>query len=317
MEKNFLFHAPPFAQCHAATIAETPIGLVAAWFGGSREGALDVGIWFARQTTSGWSEPVEVAVGLDNGVRYPCWNPVLYQVPGGELLLFYKVGPSPSSWWGCLLTSSDGGVSWSASLRLPPGILGPIKNKPVLLPDGNLLSPSSREDNGWRVHVEITPDLGQTWLHVEVASEFEVIQPAVLQHPEGRLQLLCRSKSGWVTTCWSEDAGLSWSKMVKTHLPNPNSGIDAVSLADGRHLVVYNHTGRQPGRWGGLRTPLNLAFSPNGLEWQPGPVLEDEPGEYSYPAVIQSGDHRIQIVYTWRRENIRHVSLDPSELEVG
>jgi predicted neuraminidase len=315
LEKIFLFQSPPSKQCHAATIVETPAGLAAAWFGGSREGAADVGIWFARQTGAGWTDPVEVVTGTESARRYPCWNPVLFSDLNGDLLLFYKVGPSPSSWWGCMVTSANGGETWSASRRLPDGILGPVKNKPLPLLDGRLLCPSSREDGGWRVHVEITPDLGETWQVVEIESQYEVIQPAALQHQGERLQLLCRSKSGWVTACWSADNGLSWSQMELTALPNPNSGIDAVSLADKRFLLVYNHTGMLPGRWGGPRTPLNIAISSDGLEWRPGPVLEDEPGEYSYPAVIQASDGRIHIVYTWRRENIRHVVVELSELE--
>jgi alpha-L-rhamnosidase len=71
-----------------------------------------------------------------------------------------------------------------------------VKNKPVRLLDGRLLCPSSREDAGWTVHVEITPDLGESWQRVEIASDYQVIQPSVLKHVDGRLQLLCRSKSG-------------------------------------------------------------------------------------------------------------------------
>jgi len=314
LEKEFLFQNPPFAQCHAATIVETPSGLAAAWFGGSREGADDVGIWFNRLKSTGWTSPVEVANGIEDGVRYPCWNPVLYQDPGGMLYLFYKVGPKPNSWWGRVMASSDEGKTWQASTRLPVGILGPVKDKPIRLGGGILLCPSSSEDNGWRVHVELTQDLGQTWQRVDVASEYQVIQPTVLQHPEDRLQLLCRSKNGWVTTCWSEDQGLHWSKMENTSMPNPNSGIDAVSLQDGRHLLVYNHTGLEPGRWGGSRTPLNLAASADGIHWQPWLVLEDEPGEYSYPAIIQAENGQVHAAYTWRRVNIRHVVIELSDL---
>jgi predicted neuraminidase len=43
-------------------------------------------------------------------------------------------------------------------------------------------------------------------------------------------------------------------------------------------------------------------------------TLEDEPGEYSYPAVIQATDGRVHVTYTWRRERIVHVVLDPAKL---
>jgi molybdate transport system substrate-binding protein len=93
---EFVFEAAPFASAHASTIVETKEGLVAAWFGGTREGAADVGIWLSRRLPSGWTPPVEVATGAQpDGTRHPCWNPVLFQMPDASLALFYKVGPSP------------------------------------------------------------------------------------------------------------------------------------------------------------------------------------------------------------------------------
>ena len=78
-------------------------------------------------------------------MRHPCWNPVLFDVPGAGLMLFYKVGPSPQTWWGMVRTSRDSGRTWSEARRLPDGILGPIKNKPVRLADGTLVAGSSTE----------------------------------------------------------------------------------------------------------------------------------------------------------------------------
>ena len=162
-----------FLSCHASTIAETKRGLIAAWFGGSREGASDVGIWLSRQTDNKWSAPEEIATGDDgSGNRLPCWNPVLFQFRHGPLLLFYKVGPSPSKWWGMVKESADGGVSWSAARRLPDGILGPIKNKPIQLADGTLLCPSSAENDGWSVHIERSEDNGRTWTEIQAVERW-------------------------------------------------------------------------------------------------------------------------------------------------
>src|SRR5512143_3186972 len=98
---EFIYEHAPFPSCHASTIAEAKGRLVAAWFGGTREKDPDVGIWLSRRDKNGWSKAVEVANGLQqDGKRYPCWNPVLFQPLNGPLLLFYKVGPSPSEWWG-------------------------------------------------------------------------------------------------------------------------------------------------------------------------------------------------------------------------
>ena len=95
---------------------------------------------------------IEVASGVQSATnRYPCWNPVLFQPKTGSLLLFYKVGPSPGSWWGMMMTSENGGRTWSPPRRLPDGFLGPIKNKPVQCADGDILCPSSTEEGGWRI----------------------------------------------------------------------------------------------------------------------------------------------------------------------
>ena len=310
VRSEWLYEPGPVPSCHASTIAATPTGLVAAWFGGTDEGNPDVGIWLTRQDGKGWSSPVEVARGERDGKRLPCWNPVLFQPEGGPLLLFYKVGPSPSTWWGMLTRSSDGGQTWGESARLPAGILGPIKNKPVARPGGAILCPSSSEDHGWRVHFETTPDLGQTWTRSTTveAHGFEAIQPSVLTHPDGTLQALCRTREQALVQTRSLDGGATWSPLMAMGLPNPNSGTDALTLADGRHLLVYNHTTRG-------RSPLNLAVATAEAQtWQAALVFEAEPGEFSYPAVIQAADGLVHITYTWNRRRIRHVVLDPSRL---
>ncbi|SFE16877.1 alpha-L-rhamnosidase [Chitinophaga sp. CF118] len=316
---EFIFDDAPFPESHAATIAETPKGLITAWFGGTKERNPDVGIWISRQVNDKWTAPVEVANGIvSDSVRYACWNPVLYQVPGGDLLLFYKIGPKVSGWKGWLKTSSDGGISWSAPKALPDGFLGPIKNKPVLLDNGVLLCPSSTEEGGWKVHFEATPDFGKTWSMIGPINETNnAIQPSILSYGKGKLQILCRSKERVIEQAWSEDNGRTWSPITATLLPNNNSGTDAVTLADGRQLLVYNHVKTPEGASKGARTPLNVAVSKDGINWDAALVLEDSPiSQYSYPSVIQTADGYVHIVYTWRRQRIRHVKIDPRQLEL-
>lgn len=319
VKSEFLYERAPFPSAHASTIVETPGGLLAAWFGGTRERHPDVGIWVSRHSGGSWTAPVEVANGVQpDGSRHPCWNPVLFQPAKGPLLLFYKVGPSPSEWWGLARTSADAGRTWSAALKLPDGILGPIRAKPVELAGGELLAGSSTEHAGWVVHMErflgLAPadlSLASSWQRVGPLNdpkEFGAIQPTILVHAKARLQIFCRSRQGVITEAWSEDAGRSWGRMSATTLPNPSAGIDALRLLDGRFLLVYNPTAKG-------RDKLEIAVSRDGKTWRRGVVLEDSPGEYSYPAMIQSRDGLVHATYTWQRQRIKHVVVDPARID--
>jgi predicted neuraminidase len=304
---EFIYETAPYPSCHASTIEETPGGLVGAWFGGKHEKNPDVGIWFSHYANGKWETPVEIANGIQpDGKRYPLWNPVLYQVPGKELILFYKDGPAPDKWWGMLKRSFDGGKTWSKAERLPKDIYGPIKNKAVLLKDGTLLCPSSSEDNDWKLHMEFTRDLGKTWSRTGPLNDgvtTSAIQPSILFLPDGRLQLVCRSENGFILQAFSSDQGKSWTALEPSSLLNPNSGIDAVTLKDGRHVIVYN-----PVKKG--RSPISVAISSDGKTWKDIATLENEPGEeFSYPAVIQAKDGKVHITYTWKRKKIKHVIL--------
>jgi predicted neuraminidase len=317
--QQFLYDTAPFPSCHAATVVETRgAGMIAAFFGGTREGAPDVTVWLCRLQPDGvtWTAPEQVADGVQpDGSRQPCWNPVLFQPRGGPLMLFYKVGPSPSKWWGMVKTSDDDGRTWSDAQRLPNGILGPIKNKPVQLENGDIVSPSSVEgdDIGWRVYFELSSDGGRTWTktpYVEQDPGVKAIQPSVLVHSPTRLQAIGRTKSKRMFGCGSNDGGRTWEKLALIDLPNPNSGTDAVTLADGRHLLVYNHSDTEK-----VRYPLNVALSRDGRTWEPSVVIESEPpGQYSYPAVVQSSDGLVHVVYTWKRLKMRHAVIDVSSL---
>jgi predicted neuraminidase len=319
VKSELIFREAPFKQCHASTISETRDGLIVAFFAGTEERNPDVAIWSSRLVDGTWTPPAEVANGIQpDGTRLPCWNPVLFQIPQGELLLFYKVGPEPSRWWGMLIRSTDGGKSWSHPERLPSGILGPIKNKPVRLSSGKILLPSSTEENGWRVHVESTSNGDRRWKTTGFldGGGYHVIQPTILIHGDGKLQMLCRSRENCIVESWSSDEGETWSTMAGTALPNPNSGIDAVTLSDGRQLLVYNHSTVPEGQWGGPRSPLNIVISNDGKTWFAAVVLENGHGEFSYPAVIQTRDSMVHVTYTWKRSAIKHVVIDPSRCKL-
>jgi predicted neuraminidase len=383
---EFIYEKAPYPSCHASTIVETDAHeYVAAWFGGTAERNPDVGIWVSRfdPATKAWSPGVEVANGVQpDGTRVPTWNPVLFQPRAGAALqLYYKVGPTPQTWWGMVRTSRDGGRTWSDARRLPDGILGPIKNKPVQLDDGTILAGSSAEvpkpltaadamsaftamaagvaltvvvtllycrflrerkvggwllalavwivglapfmwvvnklifqrPSEWRVHFESSSDGGETWAATMAANDglkLAAIQPSLLFRGPmggGRLQAVGRTRQRKVFTIDSNDGGKTWGKMSLLKVPNPNAGTDAVTLQDGRHLLVCNPVAKG-------RTPLVVDLSRNGREWTQVVVLEDQPGEYSYPAVIQASDGLVHITYTWKRQRVKHVVLDPAKL---
>lgn len=327
LQSQFIYDSAPYPQAHASTLAETQAGtIVAAWFGGTRERDPDVTIYVARRIKDVWQTPVKVADGVQpDGTRLPTWNPVLFQPPKGPLTLFYKVGPNPRDWWGMVTTSTDDGRTWRKPRRLPDGIFGPIKNKPVALPDGSWLSPSSVEEGDaktarWSLHFERSVDGGKSWTRsAPVASPegLQAIQPSILFHKDGSLEAVARTRQGTLAMTWSKDKGESWSPLAAIDLPNPNSGTDAVTLADGRQLLVYNHSAHTPDRPGkGPRYPLNVALSSDGVRWHTVLTLESKalPSGYAYPAVIQARDGRVHISYTYNRVRIRHVVLSPDAL---
>jgi predicted neuraminidase len=311
VRSEFIAQQPPTPTSHASTIVESKDDLICAWFGGSHERAPDVSIWAARNEGKGWGEPVELANGVhdDIRVRYACWNPVLFRPRNGPLILFYKEGPSPESWWGMVETSEDNGQTWSRPKKLFDGFYGPIRNKPIELLDGTILAGSSVENSGWMVQMERTKNVVREWTktrYLNSSMEWGAIQPTILPWDDGSIQILCRTKNGKITQCLSYDKGLTWSRMRGTELPNPNSAIDSVMMRDGVAALVYNHSDTSRGM-------LNVAISKDGKKWDAAQVLENEPGEFSYPAIIQTSDKLLHITYTWKRQGIKHVVLDPAQ----
>ncbi|CAD1794187.1 exported exo-alpha-sialidase [Xanthomonas arboricola pv. juglandis] len=318
---EFIADPAPTSQAHASTLLETRAGtLLAAWFGGTHEGAADVGVWLAQRGVRQWQPPRRLADGAHagaDGAALPAWNPVLFQSSAGPVQLYYKLGPNPRQWWGLRITSDDDGAHWSPPQRLPDGILGPIKNKPVQLPNGRILSPSSSEDRGWRAHLEWSDDDGAHWqrgMPLNDPAVIGAIQPSVLLHADGRVQVLGRSQQDKVFSTFSNDGSLHWQPMQLLAVENPNAGTDAVMLRDGRALLVYN-PGIAGKHWWDGRGTLAVALSADGVHWQRALTLEHSAkDEFSYPAVIQTRDGLVHISYTWKRQRIKHVVLDPTRL---
>ncbi len=312
-----IYEKAPFPSCHASTLAETPAGIVCAFFGGTHERHEDVEIWFSEFDGKLWSPPRSISHGIQpDGKRYPCWNPVLFQVKDGPLILFHKVGPSPVEWWGEILYSFDRGKTWTKKKRMGKGLNGPSKNKPVQLPNGDIICGCSLEDPnaGWQISFERSTDGGKTFTPGDFVARGDIpkaTQPTILIHSPTRLQALGRTTIGGIFQTWSNDAGKTWSPLELTTLPNCNSGIDAVTLKDGRHLLAYNHSNIEK-----VRYPLCIAMTEDGTNWQAVTELETAPpGQYSYPSIIQSSDGLVHVAYTFLRKTIKHVILDPKKFE--
>jgi predicted neuraminidase len=311
---EFIAEKMPTSSCHASTIVELASGdLLAAWFGGTKEGAPDVAIWMARRTVSGWSAPREAA----REPEIATYNPVLFHSADALLWLYYKFGPSPGTWSAARAYSKDDGATWSKPEHLPAGLYGPIRAKPLLLKDGIILSGTSVESYGtWACWIERSTDNGRTWTRIgpiaaplslaahppEPGKPHGIIQPSLIDLGNGHIRLYARSTGNIGRICQADslDNGLSWSEVRTTALPNPNSGIDAVRLRDGPLVMVYNDT--ESGR-----TPLNLAVSDSGERWRNFCDLETARGEYSYPALLQARNGDLLITYTWNRVKIRFV----------
>ena len=306
LTSEFIYETAPFPSCHASTIVETKEGMLAAWFGGTDEGNPDVCIYTSRLLNGKWSIPAMAADGVQNeNLRYPCWNPVLFNRDNGDIILYYKVGPNPRDWWGMYKISKDHGKSWSEASRIPGLLLGPIKNKPERLKDGSILYPTSIETRqSWNVYMETSNQELTNWEKISIDNNgLHAIQPTLLFHKEGSLQILCRSKEKKIVESWSTDQGKTWTPLQKTSLPNNNSGIDAVTLKNGTHLLICNPIEKG-------RNKLAVLASEDGKNWNDLIVLEDLPkGEFSYPAIIEAEDGTIHITYTWNREKIRYVQV--------
>ena len=312
-----ILNNPPFKNCHAATIVETGKDtLLYAWFGGDYEGAKNVSIWGCfryMNKKDQWGQLTLLAQGKDDSGAQPCWNPVLFKTSKGVIFLDYKVGPNPRDWWAERKTSYDNGKTWYAAKRLPSPFLGPIKNKPVQLKNETILYPSSiesKDQHSWTIHLEKTDAEGDHWQYISIdCDSFGVIQPTILKYGNDSLQMLCRSKQNTIVQTWSFDQGRTWSLLTALALPNPNSGIDAVTLNNGWQLLVYNPMLSGKEWWAG-RSVLKVAISKNGRDWKDIATLEDHnAGEYSYPAIIQDSRNRIHIAYTDNRKNIKFVDI--------
>jgi len=324
-----------YPSMHASSVCELPDGnLLACCYAGMREGSPDsvvLGVRFNARNKQ-WGTP---EVWVDVPHRAPA-NPRVFLGPDDAVWLV--VGINYGRWCSgdtylFLKRSYDGGKSWRDLELLVErkGLLG--KNKPFC-GDGVCLLPVEWEET-WSAAFLRSTNAGNTWEIVGDlgrAAHAHLIQPTVVQLRDGRLVAYMRSQEGYIFQSESRDLGKTWSIPIPTALPNNNSGIDIVRLRSGLLALVHNPVGlssappaldkhwpaRMPigfDRWG-KRAPLVVAFSPDeGRSWPWSITLEEGPGEYSYPAIIQGKDGVLHITYTYQRTAIRYVRIEEAEVK--
>lgn len=329
MKKEFIFSSSDhFQQCHASTLAYgNGEDIIAAWFAGEQEGADDVSIWLSIRNGESWTEPANIA----KVNQEPHWNPVLFNPGNGVVYLYFKTGKTIPGWITWVMSSRDGGATWDKPVELVPGDAsggrGPVKNKAIVLSNGDWLAPGSLEtQTEWSAFCDISRDDGKTWTKSNKIplSRIEnggkgVIQPTLWESAPGKVHMLLRSTCGKICRSDSSDGGSSWTPAIPIDLPNNNSGIDLTRLSDGRLVLIHNPTGKS-----GRRTPLTLSLSEdNGVRWEKVIEVETEPenfdgavenpffkaAEFSYPSIISSGS-TVSAVYTVHRKKIAFIQRE-------
>ncbi len=334
--RDFINPEKAGAMVHAGSICEMPEGdMAAVWYGGTREGARDVAIFFSKMKSgqnSSWSAPriiVDRKSASAELRRYigKVGNSILWSGPDGKLWLVY-VTISIGGWSGSSLnvkTSLDGGRTWSRSRRftLSPffNISELVKARPVAIKAGG----DPRGKNGFAVPIYheclgCFPEI--LWIepqesHLQytksrMAAGPDFLQPsiAVLDPLKACALYRCISDERRVAMASTGDCGQHWSRPAFLNLPNPNSAVSALPLAEKRILLAFNDSQN-------TRETLRLAVSrDHGRSWTRIHTLEQASNEeFSYPYMIRGQDGRIHLVYTWKRKRIRHVVFNEAWID--
>ncbi|MFC9773471.1 MULTISPECIES: exo-alpha-sialidase [unclassified Pseudarthrobacter] len=381
---DFAYLPAPTVQSHAANLLTLPDGrLGCVWFGGTQEGVPDISIWFSalEPGSSQWSGSEQLS---DDSARSE-QNPILFTNTDGALWLLYtaqKAGNQDTAEVRRRI-SLDSGRTWGPVETLfaaneTGGVF--VRQLPVVLPSGRLIIPIFRcittpgekwVGNSDDSAVMISDDAGATWSETVLPGSLGCVHMNIQPVADGTLLALFRSR--WADSIYesrSTDDGSTWSEPVPTELPNNNSSIQYVALADGRLALVYNHSraeasterrlslydeidddglaeeqgqitepvvtdadagpgagdsGERKAFWGTPRSPMTLAISEDsGRSWPIRRNLDVGDGyclsnnsrdglnrEYSYPSIHQGPDGALNIAYTYFRQAIKFVRVDP------
>jgi predicted neuraminidase len=311
---------PGAAAFHASSIAEAPSGdLLVTWYGGSYESSDDEALYMARRRKGSriWDAPQML---LRDPV-HPVGNAIIFVDPAKKVWIIWgrMEAKQPllahTGWDGARLMyriSTDSGRTWTKDELFPMETSGWLpRNLPITLPGGELLVPLSDErDNVDKSFFVKTRDDGKTWLRSQIIPNKNTAgeQPAVAPRPDGSLLAFVRLRPTLLQT-ESTDGGLTWTPAHETDLKCPDSAIALRALRNGHLLLAHNDSDR-------ARTPLSITRSTDGGKtWSAHLAFESNPGEYSYPSVLQTDDGLIHVVYTYRRYSIKHVEFDENWLD--
>ena len=252
----------PKVQNHAAFLSLQPDGaLICAWFGGTLEGKSDISIHASVLLPGAdrWGPAQLLSHDPDHSEQ----NPVIFAAPDGGLWLFHTSQPSgnqdecrirmaPLSRDGATLTVGEGRY-----LDLPRGCF--VRAPLVVRDDGAWLLPIfrcvQRPGQKWNgshdtANVGMSRDNGATWVLEEVPASIGSVHMSPVDLGRGRMAAFYRRRQAdFVHRSDSADGGRTWAAPVATDVPNNNSSIAAIRLADGRIAMICN--------------PVNAAMSPD------------------------------------------------------
>jgi predicted neuraminidase len=304
---ELIFEQIPGAPAHhASTIAEAANGdLVAVWYGGSYESSDDQALFLARRRKGerAWSKPQALVRDSLN----PPGNAVVFRDVKDQLWIIWArmTASRPlrrGGGWGettlMFRTSPDNGIRWTEDRRLIGDIGGLPRNPPIVRANGEILLPLGGRGGSFFAQ---SVNGGRTWRRLGFVPRGG--QPAAAERADGSILMLMRA-SPRILQSESADGGRTWSEVQATEFRNPNAGISLARLKNGHLVLAFNDSEKD-------RTPLSVARSTDGGKtWERPLVLEANPGEYSYPCIMQSADGKIHLTYTFRRYSIKHVEFN-------
>ncbi|MGB8811651.1 MAG: exo-alpha-sialidase [Paracoccaceae bacterium] len=346
----------PVVQNHAAFLAFLPNGdLACVWFGGTMEGRGDISIWMSRLApgAGAWSEAKRLSDAIDRSEQ----NPVLFTAPDGVVWLFHTSQPGGRQDECEIMArqSHDGGTIFGPPQRIGD-FTGIFVRQPLqiiasgrwLLPGFHCITPrEGRWTGGLDVAVTLfSDDQGATWSATEVPDSLGAVHMNPVAPQCGVTPAFYRDRfSQYVRRSLSVDGGVTWGAPVATNMPNNNSSVQAIRLADGRIAMVLNPinanmsdqrraslydeieedavAGTGGAVWGVPRAPIALALSSdNGETFVVAAVLDQGSGaclsnnsvdgqnrELSYPSILQDPSGDLHIAYTYHRRAIKYLHL--------